>query len=111
MLNAESKIDCRNTLQITRRDFSRLSALAGIAFLGQIQDKSDGAKASVAIVKTTDRKLGFQKAVELLGEISYEGKDVYLKCSYNSPNPYPATTHPKLSAQRLSLLRQKEAGR
>jgi hypothetical protein len=83
-------------MPITRREFNRLSAMAGIACLGRVQDAPENAKSSVAIVKTVDRQNGIRKAVELLGEMSFEGKEeVYLKCNYGSPDPFPATTHPK----------------
>ena len=94
-------------MQITRRDFNRLSALTGIAFLSRIPDETHAAKTPVAIVKTTDRSSGFRKAVELLGEPSYEGKDVYLKCSYNSPDPYPATTHPEALRAAVEYIKTK----
>ena len=80
---------------ISRRTFNRLSALAGIACLGQVEDEPDNATVPVAIVKTDDRKRGIPRAVALLGEMSYRGKDVYLKCNYNSADPYPASTHPE----------------
>jgi uncharacterized protein (DUF362 family) len=82
-------------MQISRRKFNRLSAMAGITCLGRMVDGSDRAKVPVAIVKTEDRKQGIRRAVALLGEVSYKGRDVYLKCNYNSPNSYPATTHPE----------------
>jgi uncharacterized protein (DUF362 family) len=98
-------------MQITRRDFNRLSALTGIAVLGRIQGEADAAKAPVAIVKTADRSVGFRKAVELLGKASYEGKDVYLKCNYTSPDPYPATTHPEALRAVTDLIKSKGSRR
>jgi uncharacterized protein (DUF362 family) len=94
-------------MQITRRDFNRLSALTGIAFLGRIPEETAAGNTPVAIVKTKDRNSGFRKALELLGEPSYEGKDVYLKCSYNSPDPYPASTHPEALRAAVECIREK----
>jgi uncharacterized protein (DUF362 family) len=94
-------------MRITRRNFSRVSALAGIAFMGRLQGAPDETKTPVAIVKTTDRKSGFQKAVDLIGGVSYSGKDVYLKCSYSSPDPYPGTTHPDSLRAATALIKAK----
>ena len=82
-------------MKISRRRFNRLSALAGIACLGRMEAESNDASVPVAIVKTDNREQGIPKAVALLGEFSYKEKNVYLKCNYNSPDPYPATTHPE----------------
>jgi hypothetical protein len=90
-------IDWRGFMQITRRDFNRISALAGIGFVSRFPGIQNEVQVPVSIVKTTDRRFGFRKAVELLGGLSYSENDVYLKCSYNSPDPYPATTHPEVS--------------
>ncbi len=94
-------------MHITRRVFNRLSALAGLSFLGTNIGRSDEGKVPVAIVKTSDRRLGFQKAVELLGGISFLEKEVYLKCNYNSLDPYPATTHPDALRSAIEMIKAK----
>ncbi|MDR0311704.1 MAG: DUF362 domain-containing protein [Acidobacteriota bacterium] len=63
----------------------------------------------VAIVKTANRGEGVARAVALLGEMDFSGKDVYLKCSYNSPDPFPATTHPDALGATVRMLRGKGA--
>jgi len=50
--------------------------------------------ARVAFVKTRDRIQGVQQAMEMLGKPSIEGKKVYLKPNFNSPDPTPGSTHP-----------------
>ena len=65
--------------------------------------------ARVAIVKTADREDGIARAAALLGEMDFSGKDVYLKGSYNSPDPFPATTHPDALGAMIRLLRGKGA--
>jgi len=65
--------------------------------------------ARVAIVKTANREDGIARAVALLGEMDFSGKDVYLKGSYNSPDPFPATTHPVALDIMVRLLRGKGA--
>jgi uncharacterized protein (DUF362 family) len=92
-------------MQISRRKFNRLSALAGVACLGGINDEPDQTTVPVTIVKGNDRKHCIQKAVSLLRNVSFKGKDVYLKCSYNSPDPYPATTHPETLRAAAELIK------
>jgi uncharacterized protein (DUF362 family) len=94
-------------MTISRREFNRLSALAGIACLGRMEDEQGKPAVPVAIVKCSDRKQGIHKAVSLLGEMSFAGKEVYLKCNYNSPDPFPATTHPDALRTAAELIRSK----
>ena len=65
----------------------------------------------VAIVKTANREEGVARAIVLLGETDFSGKDVYLKGTYNSPDPFPATTHPDALGAMVRMLRGKGAGR
>ena len=98
-------------MRFTRREFSCLSVLAGLGCLGGVKgQEEEGAPASVAIVRTTDRKNGIPRAVELLGEADFAGRDVYLKCSYNSAHPFPATTHPESLSAAVKLLKTKRSG-
>jgi uncharacterized protein (DUF362 family) len=94
-------------MQISRRKFNHLSALAGIACLGGVKDEPGKTVVPVAIVKGTNRRQCIQKAVSLLGEVDFRGKDVYLKCSYNSADSYPATTHPEALGAAAELIRSK----
>lgn len=94
-------------MRITRREFNRLSAMAGLALVERVHAAEETRKAAVAIVKTANRQSGIPKAVELLGETSFKEKDVYLKCSYNSPDAYPATTHPNALSTTVELLKAK----
>jgi uncharacterized protein (DUF362 family) len=49
--------------------------------------------AQVAFVKTRDRVEGVRRALELLGYSPVQGKDVFLKPNFNSPDPTPGSTH------------------
>ena len=115
-MSRRDRLDNMAVMPITRREFNRLSAMAGAAFLGQIQEevkiqKEEAAagKTPVSIVKTADRESGIRKAVELLGDTGFEEKEVLLKCSYNSPDPFPATTHPDTLKAVVWLLKEKGA--
>jgi uncharacterized protein (DUF362 family) len=85
-----------------------MSFLTGFSCLGGIMDSANDRSASVAIVKTTDRKTGIPRAAAMLEEASFSEKDVYLKCNYNSPDNFPATTHPDALRTAVKLLRAKE---
>jgi len=73
------------------------------------QEEADTVR--VAIVKTANREEGVARAVALLGEINFSRKDVFLKCSYNSPDAFPATTHPYALGAMVRMLRGKGAGK
>jgi len=94
-------------MHITRRVFNRMSALAGLSVFGKSMGKAAEAKVPVAIVKGSDRRAGFPKAVALLGDMDFAEKEVCLKCNYNSPDPYPATTHPEALRSASELLKAK----
>jgi uncharacterized protein (DUF362 family) len=49
--------------------------------------------AYVALVKTNDRSVGVQRAIELLGAVAVNGRAVLLKPNFNSADPAPASTH------------------
>jgi uncharacterized protein (DUF362 family) len=96
-------------MDLTRRQFARLSALAGISYLGDRPVLAEENRFAVAIVKTSDRKSGISKAVELLGNKNLSGRDIYLKGSLNSAHPFPATTHPDSLVALTQLLHAKGA--
>jgi len=50
-------------------------------------------KTKVTLVKTSDRKTGIRKAVDLLGIDPVSGKNVLLKPNFNTADPYPGSTH------------------
>ena len=113
-------------MRITRREFGRLSALGGIGWLGEVPQTADptisplkaqsvsppevpeeNEAVRVAIIKSSDREEGIARTMALLderGKTDFSGKDVYLKGSYDSPNPFPATTHPNMLAAAVRLL-------
>ncbi|MDR0841989.1 MAG: DUF362 domain-containing protein [Acidobacteriota bacterium] len=107
-------------MRLTRREFSRLSALSGLALFGEVPASEPPATPPpdettvfrVAVVKTTNREEGVARAVALLDETAasdFSGKDIYLKGSYNSPDPSPATTHPDALRAVVRLLRDRGA--
>jgi len=85
-----------------------IETLAEASEISEEQEEKDTVR--VAIVKTADRENGIARAVALLGEMDFSGKDVYLKGSYNSPDPFPATTHPDALGAMARMLHGKGAG-
>jgi len=50
-------------------------------------------KSKVSLVKTSDRKSGVKRVIELLGINPVKGKDVLLKPNFNTADPFPGSTH------------------
>jgi uncharacterized protein (DUF362 family) len=65
----------------------------------------------VGLARGTDRKAALKTAFDLLGPIDLAGRKVYLKGNYNSPDRYPAVTHPGTLAAVIELLREHNCAR
>ena len=61
-------------------------------------------QAQVALVKTNDRGLGVEKALDLLEIKPTRGKEVFLKPNFNSADPFPGSTHPETLARLVQKL-------
>ncbi|MDR1726993.1 MAG: DUF362 domain-containing protein [Acidobacteriota bacterium] len=116
-------------MRLTRRAFGRLSSLGGLALLGDAPEADapdippagggagappEGAGVRVAVIGGAERGTGFARALALLegdgaGALDFSGGDVYLKASYGSPAPPPATTHPDALRAVVGLLRARGA--
>ena len=66
--------------------------------------------AYVALVKTTDRAVGVQRAIELLTLNPARSLPVLLKPNFNSADPAPASTHPEI-VRSLALALQEMGAR
>jgi uncharacterized protein (DUF362 family) len=97
--------------QITRRRFSRELACASLAVLiSRQQARSNEKESAVALVQGSERPAAIDKAIESLGGIDCRGSDVVIKGSFNSPHPFPATTHPETLARIVGILRGRNCG-
>jgi uncharacterized protein (DUF362 family) len=67
--------------------------------------------AQVAFVKTQDRAAGVNKAIDLLGIRSMEGKDLFLKPNFNSAHAPPGSTHDDTLSALVRRLQAIGAGR
>jgi uncharacterized protein (DUF362 family) len=56
-------------------------------------------------MRSRDRRQVIRTGFELMGSLDFEGKSVYLKGNYNSPDPYPASTHPDTLSAVVEQLR------
>lgn len=90
----------------SRRRFGRtLLGAAGCALYLPRQEK-DRPRFPVALVRGRGRAASLSETLRLLGGIDLKGKEVWLKGNFNSPDPYPATTHPDTLAAVVQLLRK-----
>lgn len=62
----------------------------------------------VALIKTADRSAGVGAAIDLLGENTVQGKDIFLKPNYNSADPTPGSTH--IDTLRALVLKLRDMG-
>lgn len=95
---------------ISRREFNRLSLMSGMA-LFRFQEDAPRNGIPVSIVKTRNRGMGIRKAVDLLEPLRLRGREVYLKCNYNSPDPFPATTHSDALRAAVEVLKSSGCGK
>ena len=104
----------RRLVAISRREFvGRAKALvAGLALVRR-QEMGPPAPAPVAgaVVKEHSRSAAVRRAVELLGPLDLAGKEVFLKGSYNSADPFPASTHTETLRALVKQLREAGATR
>ena len=48
----------------------------------------------VAFLKTGDRSAGVRQVIEMSGAADVQGREIFLKPNYNSPDATPGATHP-----------------
>jgi len=74
-------------------------AVSGAAvFLGAApkQQAAKEFRATVVLCGSRRRAEAFERVVDLIGKLDLPGQEVYLKGSYNSADPFPATTNPEM---------------
>jgi len=95
-----------------RRDFALATPLLGAALAAMGRQEAEvEAEVPVAIVQGSSRADAIRLAWEMLAEPGLPGKDIYLKGSYNSAHPFPASTHPDSLRALVRILRQGGCGR
>lgn len=81
--------------RMNRRDFLKLSGMAGGAILLGIEKEETMAetKSRVALIKTSDRKAGVQLSIKALRINPVKGKAVLIKPNFNTADITPGSTH------------------
>ena len=100
------------TRSLSRRDFTISAPLLGAALsaFGR-QEEEVEAEVPVAIIQGSSRTDAIRRAWKMIAAPGFAGKDVYLKGSYNSAHPFPASTHPDALRSLIGILRENECGR
>jgi uncharacterized protein (DUF362 family) len=98
-----------------RRDFLKGAAAIGALALSPklITSMSGFPKptARVAFIKTADRAAGVNRAIDLLGLRSFNGRDIFIKPNFNSPDTPPGSTHIDTLSAVIDKLRKLNAGK
>jgi len=99
--------------RISRREFAVRAGL-GMTALAAARGQAfaqDTTRSSLALAGNPDRGAALREAVDLLGNINFGGKDIYLKANFTSADPFPATTHPEMLRLVARLLRERHCGK
>src|SRR6058998_1868768 len=95
----------------SRREFVARSsrALAGLVSLGR-EEPSQSAS-PVALVKNPDKSAALKRALELMEDLDFAQKGIYLKPDFNSPHGFPASTDPDMLRDVVTQLRERNCGK
>jgi uncharacterized protein (DUF362 family) len=66
-------------------------------------------KSKVYIIKTEGRDSGIRELLRYYDLHNLSGKKVAIKANYNSPDPYPATTHPDTLGAIVDVLKEQDS--
>jgi uncharacterized protein (DUF362 family) len=85
------------------------SGLAAVPLLGFDRLPIGRKQSRVALVRTSDRKEGVRRVLDLLDPAGIGGRAVVLKPNFNSADPAPASTHPDILSQLVTELYERDA--
>jgi uncharacterized protein (DUF362 family) len=111
-MNGSNKM-CVLSGAVRRREFAVQACLgaAGFALTRITGRKQEQPRSSVALARNAGRGAALKTAAALLGRIDFGGRGLYLKANFNSPDPFPATTHPEMLSAVVAFLRECNCGR
>jgi len=111
-MNRSRKL-CAARGPVTRREFAWQAGLGitGLALIRAGGLAQEEPRSELALARSPDRSSALKAAVGLLGKINFGGKGLYLKANFNSPDPFPATTHPDMLGAVVDLLRECNCGK
>ncbi len=84
--------------------------MAGVALGLQDARKTEN-QSPVILVKSADRKSAIPNVIQSLGNMDCQGKDIYLKCNFNSADSFPASTHLETLTTVVESLKGMSCGR
>jgi len=61
----------------------------------------------VALVKNPDKSAALKRALELMEDLDFAQKGIYLKPDFNSPHGFPASTDPDMLRDVVAHLRER----
>ena len=96
----------RRTFLKTSASISSLAMTSSFSVPNVFANKS---KATIAFVKTNDRKYGVKKAIELLETQTLKGKSLFVKPNFNSSHTTPGSTHNDTLSTLVNVLSLKGA--
>jgi uncharacterized protein (DUF362 family) len=107
-----AKTLCRFHSPVSRREFAArvCRGAAGLVISRHHIVARDGDPSPVALARDADRSRAVAAALAQLGRMDFGGRDLVLKGNYNSPDPYPATTHPEMLRHVVAWLRGSHCG-
>jgi uncharacterized protein (DUF362 family) len=96
---------------LNRREFLYASAIGitGISTGLPLWAKEPHNKATIALVKTGDRKQGVIDALNLLEFPPMKGKKVFIKPNFNTADPCPGSTHNDVLGTLVREIQEREA--
>src|SRR5688500_12542534 len=94
--------------KLSRRDFTRKAVWAA-AGLTLRDNQETEILSPVALAQNEERAAALSTVLEALGPMNFEGKPVYLKANFNSPDDFPATTHSEMLSLVVNYLRENKA--
>jgi uncharacterized protein (DUF362 family) len=103
---------------LNRREFIRGLTVGGFAFIyGCSKDSASPTapiitpppNSQIALYKTTNRREGVKKVLELLHYPSVNNRKIYLKPNFNTADPPPASTHNDTLSQLVTELQNQGA--
>lgn len=96
---------------LNRREFLYTSAIgiAGISTVLPFCARVSPNKATIALVKTGDRKQGVIEALDLLRFPAMKGKKVFVKPNFNTADPNPGSTHNDVLGTLVREIHERDA--
>ncbi len=96
---------------LNRREFLCASAIGitGVSTGLSLWAKEPPDKATIALVKTGDRKQGVIEALRMLELPPMKGKKVFVKPNFNTADPCPGSTHNDVLGTLVREIREREA--